>query len=71
MLPMSQRQILSVAVMDGACFFLRVRRPYGCLLTHAGSPEGERMELFDRGEEGEAGGLHCNHHLLPERGPIL
>lgn len=73
MLPMSQRQIPSVAVMDSACFFLRVCRPYGCFPTHAGSPEGERMELFDGGGEGEAGGLHCNHHLLvlSERGLIL
>lgn len=38
--------------MEGACLFWRVRRPYGCLPTHAGSPEGERMELFDKGEEG-------------------
>lgn len=41
--------------MEGACLFLRVRRPYGCLPTHAGSPEGERMELFDRREEGVCG----------------
>ncbi|KAI9535085.1 hypothetical protein NQZ68_007174 [Dissostichus eleginoides] len=40
--------------MEAAC--LRVRRPYGCLPTHAGSPEGERMELFDRKVVGEAGG---------------
>ncbi len=41
--------------MEDACLFLRVRCPYGCLPTHAGSPEGERMELFDRREEGEVG----------------
>lgn len=53
-------------MMEGACLFLRVRRPYACLPPHAGSPEGERMELFDRKEEGET-----NHHLLPVPGLIL
>ena len=31
--------------------FLRVHCPYSCL-THAGSPEGERMDLFDKGSKG-------------------
>lgn len=36
---------------------LRVRRPYDCLPTHAGSPEGKRMKLFDSGgKKGEAEG---------------
>lgn len=36
---------------------LRVRCPYDCLPTHAGSPEGERMKLFDwGGKKGEAEG---------------
>lgn len=51
-------------MMEGACLFLRVHHPYACLPPHAGSPEGERMELFDRKEEGET-----NHHLLPV--PVL
>lgn len=39
-----------VCCSDGRCPFVRVRRPYGCLLAHAGSPEGERMSFFDEGE---------------------
>lgn len=32
---------------------MRVRRPYDCLPTNAGSPEGERMNFFDEGRGGE------------------
>lgn len=35
----TERQIF-VCCSDGRCPFVRVRRPYDCLLTHAGSPEG-------------------------------
>lgn len=32
---------------------MRVHRPHGCLPTHAGSPEGKRMNFFDEGRGGD------------------
>lgn len=46
-----ERQIF-VCCLDGGCLFVRVRCPYDCLPTHAGSREGERMDFFDKGRGG-------------------
>lgn len=44
-----------VCSSDGGCLFARVRHPYDCLPTPAGSPEVERMDFFDQRRGGERG----------------
>lgn len=44
-----------VCSSDGGSLFARVRHPYHCLPTPAGSPEVEWMDFFDQRRGGECG----------------